>query len=320
MAKQRIDLDGAVVLVTGAGSGIGAATARTFAERGSLVLAVDIDEVSAKQTTEACRANGRGVAVAYGCDVADLEAVADLTARVHAEHGPLDVLVNNAGVGLTGELLGMTFADWQWVRSINLDGPVHCLGAFGPAMIERGRGHVVNVSSALAYVPRATEPAYVATKSGLMALSRSVRADWRRSGVGVSVVCPGVTNTAIVDHAKFVGRRDDPVARARTAGLFRRGHPPAKVAAAIIDAVDRDRPVVIVGWEARVAWALHRAAPVRLQQRLATVLTDGRLGPRRTVEGLPLRWRRHHAEVGVSAWTAVQAKLPARNRASGGSS
>jgi 2-hydroxycyclohexanecarboxyl-CoA dehydrogenase len=298
MAKQRIHLDRAVALVTGAGSGIGAATARAFAQRRSLVLAVDIDEVAAKQTAEACRAIGRGVAVAYGCDVADPVAVADLAAGVHAEHGPLDVLVNNAGVGLTGELLGMTFADWEWVRSINLDGAVHCLRAFGRAMIERRRGHVVNVSSALAYIPRATEPAYVATKSGLMALSRSVRADWRRSGVGVSVVCPGLTNTAIIDHTRFVGRRDDPVVRARTAGLFRRGHPPAKVAAAIIDAVDRNRPLVFVGWEARVAWALHRAAPVRLEERLATVLTGGPRGPGWTFESLPLRWRRHHVEVG----------------------
>jgi 2-hydroxycyclohexanecarboxyl-CoA dehydrogenase len=276
MATPRIDLDGAVVLVTGAGGGIGAATALAFAERRSNVLAVDIDEVSAKQTAEACRATGSRMALAYACDVADAEAVADLAAGVHSEHGPLDVLVNNAGVGLTGELLGMTLADWHWVRSINLDGPVNCLRAFGPAMLERRRGHVVNVSSALAYIPRATEPAYVATKSGLIALSHSVRADWRRSGVGVSVVCPGVTNTAIIDHTRFVGRSDDPRVRARTAGLFRRGHPPAKVAAAIIEAVDRDRPIVFVGWEARVASVVHRAAPVRLQQRLATVLTDGR--------------------------------------------
>jgi NAD(P)-dependent dehydrogenase (short-subunit alcohol dehydrogenase family) len=276
MARPPIYLDGAVVLVTGAGSGIGAATARAFAARGSTVLAVDIDEVSAKQTAEACRAIGGGAAAAHGCDVADPDTVADLAAGVHADHGPLDVLVNNAGVGLCGELLGMSVADWQWVRSTNLDGPVHCLRAFGPAMIERRSGHVVNVSSALAFVPRATEPAYVATKSALVALSRSVRADWRRSGVGVSVVCPGVTDTAIIDHTRFVGRRGDPSVRARAAGLFRRGHPPAKVAAAIVDAVDRDRPVVFVGWEARAAWLLHRAAPTPLQQRLATVLTDGR--------------------------------------------
>jgi hypothetical protein len=69
------------------------------------------------------------------------------------------------------------------------------------------------------------------------------------------------------------------------------------VAAAVLGAVERDRPLVLVGWEARVAWALHRAAPVRLEERLATVLTDGR-GPGWTVEWLPLRWRRHHVEVG----------------------
>jgi NAD(P)-dependent dehydrogenase (short-subunit alcohol dehydrogenase family) len=279
VGKHRIDLDGAVVLITGAGAGIGAATARAFADRGGLVVAVDIDEVAAKQTAEACRAIGSQEAIAYGCDVASPEAVTDLAAVVHAEHGPLDVLVNNAGVGLTGELLGMTLADWHWARGVNLDGAVHCLRAFGPAMIERLRGHVVNVSSALAYVPRATEPAYVATKSGLIALSRSVRADWGRSGVGVSVVCPGVTDTAIADHTRFVGRQDDPRVRARTTRLFRHGHPPGKVAAAIIDAVDRDRAVVFVGWEARAAWILQRAAPVRLQQRLATVFTgSARLG------------------------------------------
>jgi 2-hydroxycyclohexanecarboxyl-CoA dehydrogenase len=305
MAWRRIDLDGAVALITGAGGGIGAATARAFAARGSLVLAVDIDEVSAKQTAEACQAIGHGVAVAHGCDVANPEAVADLAAAVHAEHGPLDVLVNNAGVGLTGELLGMTLADWQWVRSVDLDGPVHCLRAFGPAMVERGRGHVVNVSSALALIPRATEPAYVAAKCGLIALSRSVRADWARSGVGVSVVCPGVTNTAIIDHTRFVGRRDDPKVRARTAGLFRRGHPPAKVAAAIINAVDRDRPLVLVGWEARAAWALQRAAPVWLQQRLATVLTEAARPGDRDV---------------VNRTTASSAELPCRNPPPGGSS
>ena len=286
MAGPRIDLDGAVVLVTGAGSGIGAATALAFSERGSTILAVDIDEVTAKRTAVACRATGGRVAVAYGCDVADPEAVADLAACVHVDHGPLDVLVSNAGVGLTGELLGMTLADWQWIRGINLDGPVHCLRAFGPAMIERRRGHVVTVSSALAHIPRATEPAYVTTKAGLITLSRSVRADWARSGVGVSVVCPGVTDTAIIDHTRFVGRRDDPTVRARTAGLFRHGHPPGKVAAAIINAVDRDRAVAFVGWEARLAWGLHRVAPIRVQQRLATLLTDGALPrPRNGVNG-----------------------------------
>jgi short-subunit dehydrogenase len=201
--------------------------------------------------------------------------VADLADAVHAEHGPLDVLVNNAGVGLTGELLGMDLGDWQWIRGINLDGAVQMLLAFGPAMVDRRRGHVVNVASALACLPRATEAAYVTTKAGLFALSQSLRADWGRRGVGVSVVCPGVTSTAIIEHARFVGSRDTVAARAGVADLFRHGHPPGRVAAAIVGSVERDRAVEFVGWEARAAWVVHRLAPIRLQQWLAAVGEPG---------------------------------------------
>jgi NAD(P)-dependent dehydrogenase (short-subunit alcohol dehydrogenase family) len=262
------------VLVTGAGAGIGAATALAFARRGSRILVVDIDEPGAKATAEACLEAGAPMAVAYTCDVADDAAVAELAERVATEHGPLDVLVNNAGVGMTGELLDMTLADWEWVRGVNLDGVVNCLMAFGPAMVARGRGHVVNVASGLGYAIRATEPAYVTTKAGVIALSQCVRADWGRRGVGVSVVCPGVIDTPIIEHTRFVGSRDDADVKAKTARLFGHGHPPAKVAKAIVDTVERDRAFVAVGWEARVGWMLHRLMPTAVQQRFGTALTE----------------------------------------------
>jgi short-subunit dehydrogenase len=268
--RPAVDLDGAVVLVTGAGAGIGAATARAFAARGSRVLAVDIDGAAAQRTAETCQKLGVS-ATAHRCDVADPRDVAVLADAVHAAHGPLDVLVNNAGVGLTGELLGMELADWHWIRSVNLDAAVQMLLAFGPAMVDRRRGHVVNVSSALACLPRATEPAYVTTKAGLLALSQSLRADWGRRGVGVTVVCPGVIRTGIAEHTRFVGSRDTAATRTRIADVFRRGHPPEGVADAIVTSVDRDRALVFVGWEARLAWVAHRLAPIRLQQRLAAV-------------------------------------------------
>jgi short-subunit dehydrogenase len=237
------------------------------------VLAVDIDEVSAKETAAACRLAGSPLAEAHNCDVADPGAVAGLADAVQSEHGPLDVLVNNAGVGMTGELLATSLADWEWVRSINLDGVLHCLRAFGPAMVERGKGHVVNVSSGLAYTPHATEQAYVATKAAVLALSQCLRADWRRHGIGVSAVCPGVTDTPIIEHARFCGTRDDAVVRSRTARTFRRrGARPEKVAEAIVDAVARNRAVVPVGRDARAGWLFHRLAPVALQQRLARVV------------------------------------------------
>jgi NAD(P)-dependent dehydrogenase (short-subunit alcohol dehydrogenase family) len=267
-------LGDALVLVTGAAAGIGAATCLAFADRGARIFAVDIDEAGAKATAEACLEAGAPVAEAVACDVADAAAMAELAEWVAAEHGPLDVLVNNAGVGLTGELLGMTRADWEWVRGVNLDGVINGLMAFGPGMVERGRGHVVNVASGLGYAIRATEPGYVTTKAGVIALSQCVRADWGRRGVGVSVVCPGVIDTPIIEHTRFVGSRDDTAVKDKTAKLFHHGHPPAKVARAIVAAVEHDRGFVTVGWEARAGWILHRLVPTALQQRFGTALTE----------------------------------------------
>jgi short-subunit dehydrogenase len=102
----------------------------------------------------------------------------------------------------------------------------------------------------------------------VLALSRSLRADWRRDGVGVTAVCPGVINTPIIDHTRFVGETD-PKVRARTERIFRRGHKPEQVAAAIVRAVERDRAVVPVGVEAWLGWWLHRYGPVALQQAVA---------------------------------------------------
>src|SRR5690606_41982522 len=105
----------------------------------------------------------------------DSHAVTGLAARVEPVWGTPEVLVNNAGAGMSGRLTSMSLDDWRWIRSINLDGVVHMCRAFGPGMVAAGRGHVVNVSSGLAYVPRATEPAYVTTKAAVLALSQSLQ-------------------------------------------------------------------------------------------------------------------------------------------------
>src|SRR5438067_12628423 len=185
----RVSIPGSLVLVTGAGSGIGRATALAFADAGARLLAVDIDREAAEKTAAECAE--RGVeSVAYEADVADRVAVAGLADVVHNEHGPLDILVNNAGVGMSARFLDMSLEDWDWIVSINLMGAIHMCHAFGPAMVDRGRGHVVNISSGLGYTPTSSEPGYGTTKAAVLDFSRSLRADWHRRGVGVSAIGP----------------------------------------------------------------------------------------------------------------------------------
>jgi len=269
--RVAVELQGALALVTGAGSGIGRATAVALAGRGTRVLCADIDLAAAEATASTCAALTAGAA-GLPVDVSAWESVDGLAKQVLADHGTLDVLVNNAGVGMSGRLLDSTIEDWEWILGINLLGVVHGCKAFGPAMVERGRGQVVNVSSGLAYTHTATEPAYGTTKAGVLALSRCLRADWASHGVGVTAICPGVINTPIVQSTRYRGEAADPARIAKVQRTFaKRGHAPELVAGAIVGAVERNRAVVPVGVEAKVGWYLSRFLPTSVGDRLARI-------------------------------------------------
>lgn len=256
MAARGVRIEGALAVVTGAGSGIGRATALALGAAGAKVVAADVDAVSAARTAGDCG----GWAEVF--DVADADAVGAAAGRVLSAHGSPDLLVNNAGVGMTGGFLDTGVGDWEWIVGVNLLGVVAVTAAFAPGMVARGSGQVVNVSSGLAYTPRATEPAYVSTKAAVLALSHCLRADLHRRGVGVSVVCPGIVATSIVTSGtRFLGERSDPAARRRVESLFARGHRPEKVADAIVGAARTNRSVAPVGFEARLGWYLRRLLP-----------------------------------------------------------
>jgi 2-hydroxycyclohexanecarboxyl-CoA dehydrogenase len=264
--REDFQLEGALALVTGAGSGIGRETCLALAGHGVRVLAVDIDGDAAQKTAVEC---GEVGPEAHGltCDVGDAEAVADLAARVHETWGPLDILVNNAGVGMSARLGAMSVEDWRWIRRVNLDGVVYGCMAFGPAMVERGRGHVVIMSSVLGYTHHATVPAYSATKAAVLALAQCLRADWGRQGVGVSAICPGLINTPIAERTRYLGLKDGQ--RESITKAFRRGRSPQVVALDVIRAVREDSIMVPVGWEARASWWSRRLLPLRLHQFVA---------------------------------------------------
>ncbi|MFF8523250.1 SDR family oxidoreductase [Streptomyces werraensis] len=256
---------GRLVLVTGAGSGIGRATALAFAEAGARVVAVDRDTGAALRTVGEARARGATDAWAETADVADERAVEKLAERVTAAHGVVDVLVNNAGVGLGGAFLDTTTEDWKRVLDVNLWGVIHGCLHFGRRMAERGQGgHIVNVASAAAFQPSRALPAYGASKAAVLMLSESLRAELAERGIGVTAVCPGFVTTNITSTARFAGTdaAEERRRRRKAARLYGlRNYPPEKVAAAVLRAVVRDEAVVPVTPEARAAYALARWLP-----------------------------------------------------------
>ncbi|WP_206504632.1 SDR family oxidoreductase [Streptomyces chrestomyceticus] len=260
---------GQLVLVTGAASGIGRATAFAFAEAGARVVAVDRDAEGAARTADLARLVGAPQAWAEAVDVSDEAAMEKLADKVATEYGTVDVLVNNAGIGLSGSFLNTTTEDWKKVLDVNLWGVIHGCRLFGRQMAERGQGgHIVNTASAAAFQPSKILSAYGASKAAVLMLSESLRAELAGQGIGVTAICPGIVNTNITTTARFTGvsaeeekRRQTKVARAY--GL--RNYPPEKVADAILRAVARNEAVVPVTPEARGAHLMSRFTPRALR-------------------------------------------------------
>jgi NAD(P)-dependent dehydrogenase (short-subunit alcohol dehydrogenase family) len=257
-----------LVVVTGAGSGIGRATALAFAANGARLVAADVNLDAATSVCDLIRGRG-GQAHARQVDVADAAGMERFAAWVRAELGVPDVVVNNAGIAIMGSFLAHTEEDWQRIVGVNLLGVVRGCRLFGTQMAERGKGgHLVNIASAAAYAPESTLPAYSATKAAVRMLSECLRAELAGAGIGVTAICPGFTSTSIARSARLVGvpaDEQDQVQEALARALRRRHFPPHKVARAVLLAVLRDRPVVPVNTEALVLYALSLVSPQALR-------------------------------------------------------
>ncbi|OEV27843.1 short-chain dehydrogenase [Streptomyces nanshensis] len=265
---------GRLVLVTGAGSGIGRATALSFAAAGARVVAVDVDGERAAHTAQSAERAGAPRAWAETADVSDQQQMEKLAARVAEEYGTVDVLVNNAGIGVAGPFLDTSVEDWKRTLDVNLWGVIHGCRLFGAQMAERGQGgHIVNVASDAAYQPTRLLPAYGTSKAAVLMLSESLRAELAGRDIGVTAVCPGPVKTDITRTAHFVGL-DEAGRRRRRARVTRlyelRNYPPEKVAKAIMRAVVRNQAVVPVTPEARGARVLARVSP-RLLRAIARI-------------------------------------------------
>ncbi|MET8653050.1 SDR family oxidoreductase [Nocardia aurea] len=253
-----------LVVITGAGSGIGRETARAFARRGAEIVLSDINLDAAKETAELIVAEG-GAAHAYQLDVADEEQVRSHASEVGTVHGVPDILINNAGIGQAGGFFDTPSAEFDRVMRINLGGVVNGCRAFGAAMSARGLGgHIVNVSSMAAYSPQQGFSAYSTSKSAVFMFSDCLRTELAGRGISVHTVCPGVVHTNIVSTTTFSGvsAEEEKRRQARYDELYRRRrYTPDKVAEQIVRAVERDRSIVPITPEARLQLQISRFAP-----------------------------------------------------------
>lgn len=248
------DLQGRIVVITGAASGIGAALARAFCAAGSRVVMADVDRAG-------CEAAATGLrdACPWWLDVTDARAVLDFAEAVEAEVGPVDVLVNCAGVIVLAEVVDTTLEDWRRLVDVNLFGTVHLLHAFLPRMYARRRGHVVNISSMVGLLPLASMGAYTATKHALVGLSETLAMEARARGVGVTLVCPWAVWTPFVQKLPVRGYDSS-----RAELLVRLIRPfckdPDGLARLVVKYVRRDRLVLAHTFPGKLADLAHRAS------------------------------------------------------------
>ncbi|HEX7322636.1 MAG TPA: SDR family oxidoreductase [Mycobacterium sp.] len=266
---DRRDVRGKLALVTGAGAGIGRATAVELARQGArTVVVVDRDPDGANETAEAVKAAGAEATV-YQVDISDEAAVNNLAAQVNADHGVVDILINNAGIGMAGRFLETTAENWDAILGVNLGGVISGSRAFAAQMVERGQGGtIINVSSASAYLPSKSMVAYSTTKAAVLAFSESLRADLADDGITVTAVCPGFVNTNIAKSTVYAGMSADAQDRARAkadAAYRRRNYTPEATAKAIVKAVKTGPPVLPIAAESKLGYAMRRISPSALR-------------------------------------------------------
>jgi NAD(P)-dependent dehydrogenase (short-subunit alcohol dehydrogenase family) len=255
MSYPKIDLKGAVVAITGGAQGIGRATAEAFAARGAQVAVGDLNDVLAKETAASYGGTG------HPLDVTDPESYAAFLDAVALEHGPLDILVNNAGVMPNGGFLDLDAKTDRMTIEINLFGVLHGMRHALPGMLERKRGHIVNVASLAGKFPVKGLATYNASKFAVVGLSAATRLEYAHRGVSISAVLPSAVDTALAS-----GLDMRPIPKVK----------PEEIAAAVLDSVrSRKGEIAVPGYVGALASA-SAITPEPVLNLLRRIMRDDR--------------------------------------------
>ena len=244
-----------IAIVTGAASGIGLALSRQLASSGARVTLVDVGEGALESAIDELSHDGLKVDSAV-LDVCDREAVEQLVKSVVNQHGRLDYLFSNAGIGVGGEARDYEATDWSRVIDVNLMGVVNGVSAAYPVMVAQGHGHIVNTGSVAGLIPLAGELSYVTSKYAVVGLSHALRAEAAALGVKVSVACPGKIETPIYDTSRIIKFDKDAVL-----AMWPQGVSAERCATLILKGVRNNQSTIVVTRIAKALWAVGRVSP-----------------------------------------------------------
>lgn len=202
-----------VVLITGGASGIGRSLGEALVREGAKVILSDYDALRVATASEGIGCESAPL------DVRDREEFEALVGRIVKTHGHLDILINNAGVAVTGETHRFDYEDWKRVVDINLYGVINGVHAAYPSMVERQSGHIINIASIAGLFPSAGQVSYVASKHAVVGLSHALRSEAADHGVRVTVVCPGIIATPMRDSISVKGQGNEKLLQALPEGM-----------------------------------------------------------------------------------------------------
>jgi NAD(P)-dependent dehydrogenase (short-subunit alcohol dehydrogenase family) len=259
--KTNRTFDGATAIVTGGASGIGKALAEELARRGCEVVLADLQIEKAQEVAAQIQTFG-GRAKAVKVDVTDFPAMERLVRETVESRGRLDYIFNNAGIAIGGTANHYSIEDWNKIIDVNLRGVVNGIQAAYFVMIEQGFGHIVNTASMAGLMPNPVNVAYAATKHAVVGLSLSLRVEAAQMGIRVSVICPGVIRTPILEGGKY-GKilMNIPAEKLRNMWEELKPLSPDILAEKVLNAIAKNKAIIIAPSRWKLLWWLNRLSP-----------------------------------------------------------